>query len=58
MLKSLITLLLLNATLVFAQTAAAPSGSADILPPGSKLELLFTGGVLTEGVASAPDGTG
>ena len=57
MLKRLITLLLLNATLMFAQTAAPPSGSSDILPPGSKLEQLFTGGVLTEGPAAAPDGT-
>jgi gluconolactonase len=57
MLKTLITLLLLNATLMFAQTAAPPSGSSDILFPGSKLEQLFTGGVLTEGPAAAPDGT-
>src|SRR5688572_8820872 len=57
MLKTLIMLLLLNATLMFAQTAALPSGSSDILRSGSKLEQLFTGGVLTEGPASAPDGT-
>jgi gluconolactonase len=32
------------------------SGDRNILPEGSKLEMLFTGGVLTEGPASAPDG--
>ena len=35
-------------------TCAAES---DIFPNGPKLETLFTGGVLTEGVAAAPDGT-
>jgi gluconolactonase len=34
-----------------------PTGDATILAPGAKLEELFSGGVLTEGVASAPDGT-
>jgi gluconolactonase len=57
MLQRLITLLLLNTTLAFAQNAAPPSGSPDVLPSGSKLEQLFTGGVLTEGAAAAPDGT-
>lgn len=57
MLKRLTSLLLLNSALVFAQTAAPPSGSPEVLPPGSTLELLFTGGVLTEGAAAAPDGT-
>ena len=57
MLKRLVSCLTLNATLMFAQTAAPPSGSPDVLPPGSKLEQLFTGGVLTEGAAAAPDGT-
>ncbi|MBM3736115.1 MAG: SMP-30/gluconolactonase/LRE family protein [Acidobacteria bacterium] len=28
-----------------------------IVPPGAKLEQIFSGGVLTEGVTSAPDGT-
>ena len=57
MLQRLITLLLLNTTLAFAQNAAPPSGSPDVLPSGSKLEQLFTGGVLSEGAAAAPDGT-
>ncbi|MFN7919756.1 MAG: SMP-30/gluconolactonase/LRE family protein [Bryobacteraceae bacterium] len=35
----------------------APSGDPEILPPGAKLEQIFSGGVLTEGVTSAPDGT-
>jgi gluconolactonase len=35
----------------------APSGDPAILPPGAKLEQIFSGGVLTEGVTSAPDGT-
>ena len=34
-----------------------PSGEPAILPPGAKLEQIFSGGVLTEGVTSAPDGT-
>lgn len=37
--------------------AAALSLSAQIVPAGAKLEQIFSGGVLTEGVASAPDGT-
>jgi len=57
MFKRLVVCLILNATLTFAQTPAAPSGSPGVLPPDSKLELLFTGGVLTEGAAAAPDGT-
>lgn len=34
-----------------------PSGDAAFIPPGARLEQIFSGGVLTEGVASAPDGT-
>ena len=34
----------------------APSGDASILPKGASLEQIFSGGVLTEGVTSAPDG--
>ncbi len=34
-----------------------PSGDPAILPPGAKLEQIFSGGILTEGVTSAPDGT-
>jgi gluconolactonase len=30
---------------------------SDIVPAGARLEQIFSGGVLTEGVASAPDGT-
>ncbi len=52
-----ILLMMLNAALVQAQTASPPSGSPSIVPPGSKLETLFTGGVLTEGAAAALDGT-
>ena len=29
----------------------------DIVPSGAKMERIFSGGILTEGVASAPDGT-
>ena len=34
----------------------APSGDPAILTPGTKLEQIFSGGVLTEGVTSAPAG--
>jgi gluconolactonase len=35
----------------------APSGDPNIIPPGARVETLFTGGTaLTEGVAVAPDG--
>ncbi len=34
----------------------APSGEPAILTPGAKLEQIFSGGVLTEGVTSAPNG--
>jgi gluconolactonase len=34
-----------------------PSGDPAILPPGAKLQQIFSGGILTEGVTSAPDGT-
>jgi len=40
-----------------ASPQAPPSGDPDILVPGARLEQIFSGGVLTEGVASAPDGT-
>ncbi len=36
---------------------APPSGDPSILPAGARLEQIFTGGILTEGVTSAPDGT-
>ena len=48
--------MLLNATLLLAQSPTEPSGDPGILPPGSKLEMLFTGAVLTEGPAAALDG--
>ncbi|MEW5976240.1 MAG: SMP-30/gluconolactonase/LRE family protein [Acidobacteriota bacterium] len=57
MFTKLVCLVLFNAALVLAETPKLPSGSPDVLPPGSKLELLFSGGVLTEGAAVAPDGT-
>ena len=47
---------MLNAMLLLAESPSEPSGNPSILPPGSKLELLFTGGVLTEGPAAALDG--
>ena len=34
----------------------APSGEPAILTPGARLEQIFSGGVLTEGVTSAPNG--
>ena len=46
-------LLLLGLASIFS----APVPAADpIIPPGAKLEKLFDGIVLTEGVAVAPDG--
>lgn len=42
--------------LVLALTAQPPNDLA-ILDPGAKPEQIFSGGVLTEGVTSAPDGT-
>lgn len=42
---------------VLPLAAQNPSGDPSILPPGAKLEQIFSGGVLTEGVTSAPDGT-
>ena len=48
--------LLLTPTLCQAQVK--PSGDAEIISAGAQLELVFDGAsVLTEGVASAPDGT-
>ena len=38
-------------------TFSAGQLAAQIFAPGAKLEKLFTGGHLTEGVAVAPDGT-
>ena len=55
--RGLISFLMLNATLLFAQAPSQPTGLPSILPPGAKLEMLFTGGVLTEGPAAALDGT-
>lgn len=54
------TLRLLSAIFLLTSPLASqrqPSGNPDLLPPGAKLEQIFSGGVLTEGVASAPDGT-
>ncbi len=40
------------------QAQPRPTGDPDLIPPGAQLETIFDGGsVLTEGVASAPDGT-
>lgn len=41
---------------LFPLTLLAQNDPA-ILPPGAKLEQIFSGGILTEGVTSAPDGT-
>ena len=54
--RAFMSFLMLNATMLLAQTPSQPSGDPSILPPGSKLEMLFTGGVLTEGPAAALDG--
>src|SRR5262245_47057235 len=54
MLRHLVLGLLVALNLQVQWTCAAES---DIFPNGSKLEMVFTGGVLTEGVAAAPDGT-
>jgi gluconolactonase len=48
------TLFLLASCLMGYHGFAADS---DIFPQGAQLEKLFTGGVLTEGAATAPDGT-
>jgi gluconolactonase len=53
MTKDLVLGLLVVLNLQVQWTSAAES---DIFPSGSKLEMLFTGGVLTEGAAAAPDG--
>ena len=53
--RASLSVLLVMSIPVAAQ--APPSGDPSILPSGSRLEQIFTGGVLTEGVASAPDGT-
>ena len=54
--KAFLFFLMMNCMLLLAQSPPQPSGDPSILPPGSKLELLFTGGVLTEGPAAALDG--
>lgn len=46
----------LLAALVFANLAIPLSAAEPIVPPDAKLEKLFEGQVLTEGVAVAPDG--
>ena len=54
------TLRLLSIVFLLAsalESQRLPSGDSAILPAGAKLEQIFSGGVLTEGVASAPDGT-
>jgi gluconolactonase len=54
--KGFLFFMMLNSILLLAQSPPQPSGDPGILPPGSKLEMLFTGGVLTEGPAAAMDG--
>src|SRR3954465_2271108 len=51
-----------TAVLLLWATAPAPGAGEDIVPPGAKLERLYTRsapirGGLTEGVAAAPDGS-
>ena len=55
MLKKLKSFLLIAGVLL--QTSIILGGEINIFPKGTKLETLFTGGVLTEGAAAAPDGT-
>src|SRR6266850_711048 len=43
-------------TVLNLQVQWTSAADSDIFPSGSKLEVLFTGGVLTEGAAAAPDG--
>jgi gluconolactonase len=52
--RQLFTLIFL--VVLCGQVMPQSSGDRNILPEGAKLEMLFTGGVLTEGAASAPDG--
>ena len=47
----------LLAVVLNLQVQSTPAAEPEIFPSGSKLEELFTGGVLTEGPAAAPDGT-
>ncbi len=44
-------------TMLHVSVRDAHAADSAIFPEGAKLETLFTGGVLTEGVAAAPDGT-
>ncbi len=53
-----ITVLVCGIGFLFSQSRSVSGPGDAIVPPGAKLELLFGGGVvLTEGCASAPDGT-
>ncbi len=54
--RAFLSFLMLNATMLLAQAPSQPSGDPNILPAASKLESLFTGGVLTEGPAASLDG--
>lgn len=54
-LRRLLSILIPAAAALLAQ--APPSGDPSIIDSSARLEQLFTGGVLTEGVTSAPDGT-
>ena len=57
MLKRLVTCLHIEHHPHVCADSSATEWFARHPPPGSKLEQLFTGGVLTEGPAAAPDGT-
>jgi gluconolactonase len=58
LLRSHLVALVLVVAPTLCHAQAKPSGDPDIIPDGAQLELVFDGAsVLTEGVASAPDGT-
>ena len=50
-------IILLLSLVILAVPRHALSESSTIIPKDAELETLFTGGVLTEGVSAAPDGT-
>ena len=52
-----VALLIFFAVVLPIAAQRPPSGDPAILPAGAKLEQIFSGGILTEGVTSAPDGT-
>ena len=53
----LITAMILGLGIQINAATAKPSGDPAIVDPNAELETLFTGGILTEGAAVAPDGS-